>query len=99
MFWYACNETKEYMPAPIYYAHMLALQLTRVRRANANSPIKPDGKTQVSVEYKDGKVKRIDTIIVSTQHSADITQDALKEIIMNEVIKPVIDESLVDENT
>jgi len=99
MFGYACNETKEYMPAPIYYAHMLALQLTRVRRANANSPIKPDGKTQVSVEYKDGKVKRIDTIVVSTQHSADITQEELKEIIMNEVIKPVIDENLVDENT
>lgn len=99
MFGYACNETKEYMPAPIYYAHMLALQLTRVRRANPNSPIKPDGKTQVSVEYKDGKVKRIDTIVVSTQHAADITQEALKELIMEEVIKPVIDANLVDENT
>lgn len=97
MFGYACDETSEYMPAPIYYAHMLALQLTRVRKSNPM--IKPDGKTQVSVEYQDNKVKRIDTIVVSTQHSAEITQEQLKEVIMNDVIKPCIDESLVDENT
>lgn len=97
MFGYACDETKEYMPAPIYYAHMLALQLTRVRRQNTN--LKPDGKTQVSVEYVDGKVKRIDTIVVSTQHTPDITQDALRKLIMEEVITPVIDAELVDSNT
>lgn len=97
MFGYACDETSEYMPAPIYYAHMLALQLTRARKSNPM--IKPDGKTQVSVEYQDNKVKRIDTIVVSTQHSAEITQEQLKEVIMNDVIKPCIDESLVDENT
>lgn len=97
MFGYACDETKEYMPAPIYYAHQLALQLTRARKVNPM--IKPDGKTQVSVEYVDNKVKRIDTIVVSTQHSADITQEQLKEIIMKEVIEPCIDASLVDENT
>ncbi|NBK98301.1 MAG: methionine adenosyltransferase [Erysipelotrichia bacterium] len=97
MFGYACDETSEYMPAPIYYAHMLALQLTRVRK---NNPvIKPDGKTQVSVEYQDNKVKRIDTIVVSTQHSADITQEQLQKVVMEEVIKPCIDDSLVDENT
>lgn len=97
MFGYACDETREYMPAPIYYAHMLALQLTRVRKTNPM--IKSDGKTQVSVEYQDNKVKRIDTIVVSTQHDAEITQERLKEVIMNDVIKPCIDESLVDENT
>ncbi|MCF0106879.1 MAG: methionine adenosyltransferase [Holdemanella sp.] len=98
MFGYACDETKEYMPAPIYYAHMLALQLTRVRK-NGNTDIKPDGKTQVSVEYKDNKVSRIDTIVVSTQHSAAISQEDLKKLIMEEIIKPCINESLVDENT
>lgn len=97
MFGYACDETKEYMPTPIYYAHMLALQLTRARKNN--DVIKPDGKTQVSVEYKDGKVKRIDTIVVSTQHAAEVTQEQLHEIIMEEVIKPCIDDSLVDTNT
>lgn len=97
MFGYACDETKEFMPAPIYYAHQLALQLTRVRKTNPM--IKPDGKTQVSVEYKDHKVKRIDTIVVSTQHSASITQEELKEVIMKDVITPVIDANLIDENT
>lgn len=98
MFGYACDETKELLPTPIYYAHQLALQLTRVRKAG-NTDIKPDGKTQVSVEYVNDKVSRIDTIVVSTQHSATISQEELKEVIMNEVIKPVIDEKLVDENT
>lgn len=98
MFGYACDETPEYMPAPIFFAHALAMQLTRVRK-NGNTNIKPDGKTQVSVEYKDNKVVRIDTIVVSTQHSATISQEDLKELIMKEVIKPVIPEELVDENT
>lgn len=97
MFGYACNESDEYMPAPIYYAHKLALQLTKVRRGNAL--LKPDGKTQVSVEYKDGKVKRIDTVVVSTQHAAEATQEQLKEIIMEEVIKPCIEPELIDEDT
>ncbi len=97
MFGYACNESDEYMPAPIYYAHKLALQLTKVRR---NNPLlKPDGKTQVSVEYKDGKVNRIDTVVVSTQHDAKATQEALKELIMKEVILPCIEPELIDENT
>lgn len=97
MFGYACNESDEYMPAPIYYAHKLALQLTKVRRSN--SLLKPDGKTQVSVEYKDGKVKRIDTVVVSTQHAQEATQEQLKEIIMNEVILPCIEPELLDEHT
>ncbi|MDO4467678.1 MAG: methionine adenosyltransferase [Bacillota bacterium] len=98
MFGYACDETPEYMPAPIFFAHALAMQLTKVRK-NGNTDIKPDGKTQVSVEYKDNKVVRIDTIVVSTQHSATISQEELKEVIMKEVIAPVIPQELVDENT
>ncbi len=97
MFGYACDESDEYMPAPIYYAHKLARQLTKVRRGNAL--LRPDGKTQVSVEYKDGKMSRIDTIVVSTQHAAQATQEKIRELVMNEVIKPCIEESMIDENT
>ena len=85
------------MRAPIYYAHKLARQLTKVRRGNAL--LRPDGKTQVSVEYKDGKMSRIDTIVVSTQHAAQATQEEIRELVMNEVIKPCIEESMIDENT
>ena len=97
MFGYACDESKEYMPLPIYYAHKLAMQLTKVRRNNPK--LKPDGKTQVSVEYENDEIKRIDTIVVSTQHAADVSQEEIKEIIMNDVIKPCINENLLDENT
>ncbi len=97
MFGYACDESDEYMPAPIYYAHKLARQLTKVRRGNAL--LRPDGKTQVSVEYKDGKMSRIDTIVVSTQHAPQTTQEEIRELVMNEVIKPCIEESMIDENT
>ena len=97
MFGYACDESDEYMPAPIYYAHKLARQLTKVRRGNAL--LRPDGKTQVSVEYKDGKMSRIDTIVVSTQHAPQATQEEIRELVMNEVIKPCIEESMIDENT
>ena len=85
------------MPLPIYYAHKLARQLTKVRRQN---PIlKPDGKTQVSVEYENDEIKRIDTIVVSTQHIASATQEEIRELIMNEVIKPSINAKYLDENT
>ncbi len=97
MFGYACDETDEFMPAPIYYAHLLARQLTKVRK---NNPLlKPDGKTQVSVEYKDDKVVRIDTIVVSTQHSSEASQEQIKEIIMNDVILACIDTTLIDDHT
>ena len=98
MFGYACDENDEYMPLTIYYAHLLARQLTKVRREHPDL-LKPDGKTQVSVEYENDEIKRIDTIVVSTQHSKDITQEEIKELIMNEVIKPCIDEKYLDENT
>ena len=97
MFGFACDDTDNYMPAPIDYAHRLAKRLSDVRRKD--SRLRPDGKTQVSVEYEDDKVKRIDTIVVSTQHIAEVTQEALAELIMEEVIKPVIDEKLIDEHT
>lgn len=97
MFGYACDETDEYMPAPIYYAHKLARQLTKVRRQD--NRLNPDGKTQVSVEYKDGKVVRIDTIVVSTQHIANVSQEEIVQIIMEKVIQPCIDPSLLDEHT
>ncbi len=98
MFGYACDESEEYMPLPIFYAHKLARQLNRVYRENRDI-LGPDGKTQVSVEYEDDEIKRIDTIVVSTQHAANVTQEQVKELVMNEVIKPSIDASLLDENT
>ncbi len=98
MFGYACDESKEYMPLPIYYAHKLAMQLNKVRREHPEI-LKPDGKTQVSVEYENDEIKRIDTIVVSTQHAADVTQEQIYTLIMNEVIKPCINEKLLDENT
>lgn len=86
------------MPAPIYYAHLLSRQLTKVRRQHPDL-LKPDGKTQVSVEYKDDKPVRIDTIVISSQHSKDLSQEDLKKLIMDEVIAPVIPNKLLDENT
>lgn len=97
MFGYACNESDEYMPAPIYYAHKLARQLTKVRRENPL--LRPDGKTQVSVEYENGRMKRIDTIVVSTQHEPQATQEEIRTLVMNEVILPCIEKEMMDEDT
>lgn len=97
MFGYASNETESLMPFAIDAAHRLAKKLEEVRRQDAR--LCPDGKTQVTCEYEDGKFKRIDTIVVSTQHTKDITQEELKDLIMEKVIKPVIDPKNVDENT
>ncbi len=97
MFGYACDETETFMPAPIYYANKLAKQLSSVQKQKGF--LGPDGKTQVSVEYENDEIKRIDTIVVSTQHAADVSQEEIKEIIMNDVIKPCINENLLDENT
>lgn len=97
MFGYACDDTENLMPAAIDYAHRLAKRLSDVRRSN--DILKPDGKTQVTVEYDDDKVKRIDTIVVSTQHAKEATQEEIADLIMKEVINEVIDPSLVDEHT
>lgn len=97
MFGYACDDTENYMPAAIDYAHRLAKRLSDVRR---NHPIlKPDGKTQVSVEYENDKVKRIDTVVISTQHAADASQAEIADLVMKEVILKVIDSDLLDEKT
>ena len=97
MFGYADDETDDLMPFAIDCAHKLAKKLEEVRRATPC--LRPDGKTQVTAEYVDGKLTRVDTIVVSTQHTADVTQDEIKDIVMNKVIKPVVDPKLVDENT
>lgn len=99
MFGYATNETKEYMPLSILLAHKLAKQLEDVRKSDSNSPLRPDGKSQVTVEYENNKIKRIDTIVVSTQHIKDITQEELKKYVYKNIIEPIVDKSLVDENT
>lgn len=97
MFGYACDDTENYMPAAIDYAHQLAKRLSDVRRKS--DILLPDGKTQVTVEYEDDKIKRIDTIVVSTQHVASATQEEIAELVMKEVINPVINDDLVDEDT
>ncbi|MCF0114343.1 MAG: methionine adenosyltransferase, partial [Erysipelotrichaceae bacterium] len=98
MFGYACNETKDFMPLPIDLAHKLAYRLEEVRRSS-NGLLKPDGKTQVTIKYEDNTPISIKNILVSTQHSADITQEELKDLIMKEVISPVIDPKWIDEET
>ena len=100
MFGYACRETAELMPMPIALAHKLTRKLTDVRRDDGDkSVLRPDGKSQVTVEYVDGKPKRIDAVVVSTQHSDDIEHGQLKELIMERVIKPTIPGNLLDGDT
>ena len=99
MFGYATNETDEYLPAPIYYAQKMAKKLTEVRKQGLFPYLRPDGKTQVTVEYDGDKVKRSDTVVLSTQHTAEVTQDKIRKDMIENVILPVLDSSLIDENT
>lgn len=98
MFGYASNEMQSFLPMPIDLAHKLAFQLSKVRKNWVLPFLRPDGKTQVSVEYENGKAKRIATIVVSTQHSKDITQEELHQAIKKEVIAPIVGD-LMDEQT
>ena len=99
MFGYACDETPELMPAPIMYAHALTRQLSHVRNEGLVDFLRPDGKSQVTVRYADGKVKSIDAVVVSTQHSPDVTEKTIHEAIMDLVIKKALPESLITAET
>lgn len=99
MFGFACNQTPELMPMPISLAHRLTKRLSEVRKNGMLSYLRPDGKAQVTVEYDDNKPVRVDAVVVSTQHSAEVSQEQIHEEIMEYVIRPVIPAELLDEET
>ncbi len=99
VFGFACDETEEFMPMPIYYAHKLAARLTLARKNNEISYLRPDGKTQVTIECDDNKPVRIDTIVVSTQHDDNVTHEQIEKDIKEIVINTVVPQELIDENT
>lgn len=99
MFGYASNETPEFMPLPIALAHRLALQLTKVRKDGTLDYLRPDGKTQVTVEYENDKPVRVDTIVISTQHSPDVTLEQIAKDLREHVIVPIVDAKLLDADT
>ena len=99
IFGYACNETKELMPLPISLAHQLAKQLTKVRKEGILGYLRPDGKTQVTVEYDNGVPVRVDAIVVSSQHAPEVEMEQIRRDIIEQVIKPIIPAQMMDENT
>ena len=99
VFGYADNETEEYLPVSVVYAHKLAMELSKVRKNGTLSYLRPDGKTQVTVEYDDDKLVRIDNIVISAQHTEDVDLAQIRKDLIEHVIKKVVDNSLIDENT
>lgn len=99
MFGYACDETDVLMPLPIYLAHELAKQLAKVRKDGVLEYLRPDGKTQVTVEYEDDKIKRIDTIVISTQHDPDVNIENMKKDLMKHVVDPIVESKYIDSDT
>jgi S-adenosylmethionine synthetase len=98
MFGFACNETSVLMPLPIYLAHKLTRRLSEVRKNGTHSWLRPDGKSQVTVEYNYGRPHRVDTVLVSTQHSPDVSQEEIRKAVIEHVIQPVLPPELVDAN-
>ena len=99
MFGYACDETSVLMPMPITYAHYLTKRQAEVRKAGILPWLRPDAKSQVTIEYQDNVAKRIEAVVLSTQHSPEISYEALKEAVMEEIIKPVLPSQMIDANT
>lgn len=99
MFGFATNETESYMPLPIDLAHRLARRLSEMRKSNLLTYLRPDGKTQVTVEYEDNKPVRVDSIVISTQHHPDVTQEQIRRDLLQYVVYPTVPKALIDEDT
>jgi len=99
MFGYACNHTPEFMPMPIQFAHKITMRLAEARKKGVLKFLRPDGKSQVTIEYINNKPKRVDTVVVSSQHSPEVDSKVLKDAIIEEVIKKTIPAEYLDKNT